>query len=66
MSNLKPAGSAYFNGVSYRLYWDPTNGEIWFTEENSTVRFQMAHIASATKANVENVFLEYLKSQESD
>ena len=64
MNSFKSAGTLQYRGILYRLFWDPSNGEIWYSEGNSKAKFQIANISATTKKDVPKVFLKYLKSQD--
>ena len=64
MENLISAGKVQFKEIRYFLFWDSSNGEIWFSQDNSLVKFQVAHLSSPSKEMVPEIFVEHLKSQE--
>jgi hypothetical protein len=64
MENLISAGKVHFKDINYSLFWDASNGEIWFSQDNGHVKFQVAYLSSPTKEMVAETFIDYLKSQE--
>jgi hypothetical protein len=64
MENLILAGNIRYKGSNYSLYWDPSDGEIWFSQDNEHSRYQIAHLSAPSKEMVAEIFINFLKSQE--